>query len=223
MMLKWIHFLHESFSPLPTDPTSALTPESQNAMKKLLLALIKITLQVLLALGKIALKLFLFFVAVWVFMRIISIMDTRHMENGDKPHPGYMVAIFNVSDDSFSLGSLSQAAECSSRGDCYLIPRQKHGEVEIGEYSNLAYDLLEKTEHRSLIQTTVSDGDNTYWYTYSIDNNNVIAPIKTKMMHYAYMMLAIGMAIVCFLLFDRFGPALMAKLFGLLKRQIQSK
>jgi hypothetical protein len=168
--------------------------------------------------GKGMLLVILFFAMTKISVDIISIMDTRHAEKGDILHPYFRVVIFDASDESFALVSLSEAAECSNNGNCYLIPTKRYGKIETGEINYSAYDLLEKTETRAVIQTTSNDEDNTFWYTYTIDNNNIITPIKTKMLYFGYMFPAIGIAVVLTLLFSRFGFALLANLPSLKER-----
>jgi hypothetical protein len=165
-------------------------------------------------LGKGIFQVILFVAVFWLSIHAISIIDARYAEKGDALHPNFRVAIFNASDGSFRLASPSKAAECGNNGDCSLMPTQKHGWVKTGEFSHAAYEVLEKNQTYSIIQTTSGDDDNTLWYTYSIDSNNTVTPIKTKMFYFGYMGAAMIMTVIFVLLFNRFGFALLAKLSG---------
>ncbi|MDR3056253.1 MAG: hypothetical protein LBU53_12775 [Zoogloeaceae bacterium] len=146
----------------------------------------------------------LFCAAFYVSVDRVSILDTRYAEKGDELHPLFVVALFKKTDDSFTLVSLSEVAKYKNMEDYYLIPKKEHERVNGRlESDYLAYDVLEKTENYSIIQTTNADDDNTVWSTYSIDSNHVITPVKTKMRYFGYMGVAMLMA---------FGFTLLVKL-----------
>ncbi|MDR2129253.1 MAG: hypothetical protein LBP52_09355 [Burkholderiaceae bacterium] len=160
----------------------------------------------------------LFFAVTTMMIHIISVIDTRYAKRGNTLHPYFRVAVFDASDGTFKLAFLPEAKECSKNGACYLIPEKDHGRVdgENGKYS--AYELLEKNETRVILQTISNDDENTFWYIYSVDNNNGIVPVKTKMLYFGYVFPAMGMALLFVGLFGVYGFALLAKLFNLRKR-----
>jgi hypothetical protein len=107
----------------------------------------------------------------------ITIPIARILPDYEKP----FFALFNTSDESFALAHRSDVAKCRNNDDCYLMPKQEHGKkkgAHEGDYS--AYDVIEKTENYSVVQTTFKDGYYTAWTTYSIDNNNEITSITSR-------------------------------------------
>ena len=155
------------------------------------------TIEIIIILMRNNMVLFLFFfIALFVSTKVISLIDTRYVEKGESLHPGFMVAVFNQPGGSFSLFTLSKINRTQNDNNYHFLPGQQHDSYETPEGVTSSYDVIEANDNEQIIQTMHKDDDNTVWSTYSVNQNNVISPIKSRMLYFGYVFTSIPIAFV---------------------------
>ena len=137
----------------------------------------------------------LFAMVYFLSLKIIPIIDTRHVENGDRIHPGFMVAIYNTQDGTFDLVDISDHYKYIADNNYRLLPSKEH-EIMETQAGYSSYTLIEKNNDIPIIQTSYKDSDRETLSTYSVHKNKVISPIKSRIYGFDYMFSAIGIAFI---------------------------
>ena len=137
-------------------------------------------------------------VGTMVGIPIVSWIDSRIVEKGDKVHSLFSVVAETKKDrERIRILSLSQIEEVQNSLEPVSFLMSKQEGNFITDRSEYTYEVLEEKDDQQIIEVIekYSDGDNTIWSNYRATENNIF-PIKSRMFYFGYMFNAIFIGIV---------------------------